>query len=264
MAESSDYRNLLFRLENGVAEITLNQPDTLNALTTSFGEELLAALARGEREARAILIRANGKGFCSGASLAGDRFDLDDPQRDVGARLDSIYHPLFRQMRNSGVPIVTSVNGAAAGIGCALALAADLIVAGQRGYFYLSFAAIGLVPDGGLVYLLTRAVGRPRATEMLLLGARVSAAQALDWGLINRVVDAGELDATARTLAVSLADGPYSIGSMRRMIWETLDADFPAALAIERERQRDAGRSADLVEGFRAFRERRPARFSGR
>lgn len=254
---------VLYDVRDGVAEIVLNAPDRLNALTEDSGRALVDGVARGALEARAILIRANGRAFCSGALLEPGRFALDDPDRDAGVRLEKIFNPLLEQIRASEVPIVTAVQGAAAGIGASIGLAGDLIVAGESAYFFLAFSKIGLVPDGGATHLLTRAVGRPRAMEMMLLGTRLPSDRALEWGLVNRVVPDAELGDAARELALQLAQGPRSLSLIRRLAWHALDQPFDVVLTNERVAQRSAGRTADFVEGLAAFTEKRTARFSG-
>jgi 2-(1,2-epoxy-1,2-dihydrophenyl)acetyl-CoA isomerase len=167
-------------------------------------------------------------------------------------------------MREMPVPLVTAVNGAAAGVGCSLALLGDLIVAGESAYFLQAFRRIGLVPDGGSTYLLPRAIGKARAMEMALLGEKVGAAKALEWGLINRCVPDAELMGEAMALARALADGPASLGLTRQLLWGSLDADWPAQLHRERLAQKTAGKTEDFAEGVGAFLAKRPAAFKGR
>ncbi len=257
------YERILYEIIDDVAFIRLNDPATLNAVTSEMGNELLDALWRGEREARAVLVGSVGRGFCSGANLAEGGIDLTDPGRDMGGRLDGIFNPIVYQMRISKVPVVTAVRGAAAGVGCAIALAGDMIVAGTSGGFIMAFRNVGLASDGGASYFLTRAIGRVRATEMMLLGKKLPAATALDWGLINRVVPDEEVDAAGLELARQLAQGPRSLGIIKQLAWSVLDASFETALSNERVAQRDAGRTEDFIEGVAAFREKRPAVFRG-
>jgi len=167
-------------------------------------------------------------------------------------------------MRDLPCPIVAAVNGPAVGIGCAFALVADLIVAAESAYFQLSFNRIGLIPDGGSTYLLPRLIGKARAMEMALLGERVPARQALDWGLINRCVADGELASTALGLAKQLASGPMSLRLIRRAMWASLDGGWSEQLNVEVDAQREAGYSQDFVEGVMAFQQKRAAVFQGR
>ncbi|MDO7842087.1 enoyl-CoA hydratase-related protein [Sphingomonas immobilis] len=258
------YEKILYEITDDVAVIKLNDPTTLNAMTTRMGEELLDALWRGEREARAIMLGSVGRGFCSGANLAEGGIDLNDKGRDMGGRLDGIFNPVVYQMRASKAPVVTAVRGAAAGVGCGIALAGDMIVAGTSGAFLMAFRNVGLASDGGASYFLTRAIGRVRAMEMMLLGKKLPAESALEWGLINRVVTDEEVDGAAFELAKQLSQGPSSLGIIKQVAWSVLDASFETALSNERVAQRDAGRTEDFNEGVAAFREKRPAVFKGK
>jgi 2-(1,2-epoxy-1,2-dihydrophenyl)acetyl-CoA isomerase len=242
----------------------------MNALGVDTAGELLHALksaTMGETRARAILITGEGRGFCSGANLSAGpatRSADGDGKPDAGGALETVYNPLVTFIREAPVPIVTAVNGAAAGVGCSLALLGDLIVAAESAYFLQAFRRIGLVPDGGSTYLLPRMIGRARAMEMALLGERIPAAQALEWGLVNRVVPDAELMSTAMGLAQALATGPGSLGLTRQIINLSLDSEWAEQLHRERLAQRVAGKSADFAEGVRAFLEKRPAVFGGR
>ncbi|MGE4431303.1 MAG: enoyl-CoA hydratase-related protein [Sphingobium sp.] len=257
------YRHVDYKVINRVAVIRLNDPDTLNAMTLAMAHELFEALKQAEDEARSILLCAAGAGFCSGANLADATFDLADPERDVGESLEEITNPILLQMRASAIPIVCAVQGPVVGVGCGLALASDLIVAGEQAYFYEVFSKIGLVPDGGATYLLAQAIGRARAMELMLLGSRLPAAQALDWGLINRVVPDAQVEEAALSIAEDMARGPASLGMIRKLAWAALDSGFDAALIAERTAQRNAGRTDDFLEGVAAFREKRKPAFRG-
>jgi 2-(1,2-epoxy-1,2-dihydrophenyl)acetyl-CoA isomerase len=175
------------------------------------------------------------------------------------------FSPIMLAIKNLPVPIVTAVNGAAAGIGCAIALAGDMIVASDRAYFLQAFRRIALVPDGGSAFLLTRGAGRARTMEMMLMGEKLPAQKALEWGLVNRVVPHEELQSSALALAAELAAGPSSVLRMiRKMCWDSLDSSFDDQIAAERDLQRIAGRTADHREGITAFLEKRPAAFVGK
>jgi 2-(1,2-epoxy-1,2-dihydrophenyl)acetyl-CoA isomerase len=258
------YEQILYEIIDDVAVIKFNDPATLNAVTSQMGEELLDALCRGEREARAIMLGSVGRGFCSGANLAQGIIDLNDPGRDMGGRLDGIFNPIVYQMRVSTAPVVTAVRGPAAGVGCGIALAGDMIVAGTSGAFIMAFRNVGLASDGGASYFLTRAIGRVRTMEMMLLGKKLPAATALEWGLINRVVPDEDVDATALALAKQLAQGPRSLSIIKRVAWSVLDASFETSLSNERVAQREAGRTDDFNEGVAAFRDKRAAVFKGK
>jgi len=258
------YQHILCDVSDDVAFIRLNAPDTLNAMTTDMGRELLDAIGQAPRSARAIVLGGVGRAFCSGANLSDGSFKLDDPDRDAGAMLEAVVNPLALQIRRSPIPVVTAVRGAVAGVGCALALMGDLIVAGENAYFFQAFSRIGLSPDGGSTFLLAKAIGRVRAMEMMLLATRLPAAQALDWGLVNRVVADDAVEAAAIDLARQLARGPASLGLTRAAAWAALENSFEDALALEREIQRIAGRTADFVEGIDAFQTKRAPVFRGR
>ncbi len=259
-----DYTKIKLSTEGGVAVITFNDPATLNAAGTDTAEQLTHAFKRvadGEGGARAVVLTGEGRGFCSGANLTSVG---PGASRDAGSSLETIYNPLVTTIRDLPVPIVTAVNGVAAGIGCSFALMGDLIVAGESAYFLQAFRRIGLVPDGGSTYLLPRMIGRARAMEMMMLGEKLPAAKALEWGLINRCVPDAELMATALGLARELAAGPSSLSHIRRLVWDSLDADWKAQLRDEAVTQTKAGKSEDFVEGVTAFLQKRPAAFKGR
>ena len=252
-------------MKDDVATVTMSDPATLNAASIAMVEELLAALDALPRRqgARAILLTGAGRGFCSGANLSGES-GSGNPDFDAGARLDTHYAPLMRAIRDLPVPIVTAVNGPAAGFGCAIALAADIVFASESAYFLQAFRHVGLVPDGGSSYLLAHAAGRLRAMEMMLLGERVSAARALEWGLVTRVVPSSSLMDEAGEIARALAAGPTrALRDIRRQCWRATESTFDEMLAMERQQQREAGRSADHREGVAAFREKRASTFVG-
>jgi 2-(1,2-epoxy-1,2-dihydrophenyl)acetyl-CoA isomerase len=265
-----DYRKIRTSAADGIAVVTLNDPSTLNAAGQDMIGELSDALHRFADPAsgvRCLVITGEGRGFCSGANLSGGTerhasTPRDPEGPDAGLGLETTYNPFMCLMRDYPVPIVAAVNGAAAGIGCSIALTADLVVAGESAYFLQAFRRIGLVPDGGATYLLARLVGKARAMELALLGDPLPARTALDWGLINRCVPDAELIDTAMALARALADGPKSLAYIRKLIWDGLDADWAGQLHAERIVQRTAGRTADSREGVTAFREKRPANFT--
>lgn len=262
------YEKLKVAIEDGVALLTLNDPSTLNAAGLPLMADLTDAvgkIASGEIAARALVLTGEGRAFCSGANLSG-RGGEETPleERDTGYGLETVYNPFVRQLRDLSIPIVSAVVGPAAGVGASLALMADLIVAGESAYFLQAFRRIGLVPDGGSTWMLPRMIGKARAMELMLLGERLPAPVALQWGLINRCVPDAQVLPTAMTLARELAAGPASLGMMRKLIWQGLEATHDEQLDAERRVQRDAGRTHDSVEGVRAFLEKRPARFTGR
>jgi 2-(1,2-epoxy-1,2-dihydrophenyl)acetyl-CoA isomerase len=256
------YSKIICETRGDVAIIRLDDERTLNAISPPMAEELRDALVKVGTSSRAVIVTGTGRGFCSGANL-GD-IDPNAPEYDAGAVLDKHYNPLMLALRALPIPCVAAVNGAAAGLGCALALAADLVVAAENSYFLQAFRRVGLVPDGGSAFLLTRGAGRARAMEMMLLGERIAATKALEWGLINRVVPAKALDDTALALANELAAGPTkALSAIRKMCWDALETGFGPQLESERVLQRDAGRTADHREGVAAFLQKRPASFTG-
>ncbi|MBL8544001.1 MAG: enoyl-CoA hydratase/isomerase [Hyphomonadaceae bacterium] len=253
-----------YELEGPLALVTLSDPTTLNAAGVDMTEELIAALERATREARGIVLTGEGRGFSSGANLSSGSPTMDaDGKPDLGAALEKTYNPAVTLMRNLPIPLVTAVNGVAAGVGCSFALMGDLIVAGESAYFLQAFRRIGLVPDGSATYQLPRMIGRARAMELMLLGEKLPAAKALEWGLINRCVPDDQVLATARTLALELANGPASIGMIRKLAWQSLDASWDEQLRAERNMQRQAGQTDDFREGVQAFFQKRPAKFKG-
>ncbi|RVT94218.1 enoyl-CoA hydratase-related protein [Sphingomonas crocodyli] len=244
--------------------VRLAVPEALNAMSVQMCEDLIAAIDALGPEVRAMLMIGKGKAFCSGANLGKIDMMAGGEKLDFGQMLEDQVNPLMMRLRDLDIPWISAVRGPAAGAGCALALAADLIVASETAYFMQAFVRIGLVPDAGSTWMLPRAVGRARAMEMMLLGERVSAAQALDWGLINRVVADDALEAAALDIAQRLAAGPRSVAMLRQQVWRALDTSWGEALAAERIAQRDAGFTDDAQEGIAAFLAKRPAVFQGR
>jgi 2-(1,2-epoxy-1,2-dihydrophenyl)acetyl-CoA isomerase len=248
------------------ARILLNRPEALNAWNEQFGKDLRDAVTTvaGDDGTRAVLITGAGRGFSSGADLKEQRGGDDGGLPDLSARLKEIYHPIITELREMPKPVVAAVNGPAVGIGCSLALAADLIVAAESAYFLLAFVNIGLVPDGGSTAFIPARVGYARAAEMAMLGERVSAEKALNWGLINQVVPDDELKSASTALLEKLANGPTrSYAGSKRLINRRLYADLAGQLDAEAEAQRDQGQSKDFIEGVIAFVEKRKPNFTG-
>ena len=255
---------VLFAIKDDVATIRLNDPEKLNAISLEMIEALREGAIKAQSSARALVLCGAGKAFCSGANLASELSPELGSDFDAGAGLEQAANPLMMVLRDLRIPWISAVRGPAAGIGAALALAADLIIAGRSAYFLEAFCRIGLIPDGGSTYLLTRAAGRVRAMEMMLLGEKIPAPQALDWGLINRVVPDEDVEDVAFKMARELASGPTrALGLIRRAAWRATDGDFETALQTERTLQAEAGRSPDFREGVQAFLEKRPAKFTG-
>jgi 2-(1,2-epoxy-1,2-dihydrophenyl)acetyl-CoA isomerase len=256
-------------LFDGAATIELNRPQALNAWNKQLGEDLLAALgqAAADEAVRAVRITGAGRAFSSGADLrdiSGD--DLTPEGRpNVYGVLTERYHPIMHAIREMEKPVVAAVNGGAVGIGCSLALCCDLVLAAQSAYFLLAFVNIGLVPDGGSSLFVPTRVGMARAAEMAMLGERVSAAQALDWGLINRVFDDEAFASESASLTARLAAGPTrSYAASKRQLNNQLYSNMPEQLELEAKLQQEMAGSDDFVEGVSAFLTKRPADFRGR
>jgi len=256
------------RVADGAATIELNRPQALNAWNAQLGADLRAALRRAaEDEAvRAVLVTGAGRAFSSGADLkdiSGGETTADD-RPDVYTTLTERYHPIMHAIRELPKPVIAAVNGPAVGIGCSLALCCDLIVAGEGAYFLLAFVNIGLVPDGGSSLFVPTRVGMARATELAMLGERLPAQQALQWGLINRVVPDERLSEESAALAARLAAGPTrSYAGTKRQLNNWLYARMDEQLELEARIQQEMAGSTDFVEGAVAFLEKRQARFSG-
>ncbi|WP_159981612.1 MULTISPECIES: enoyl-CoA hydratase-related protein [unclassified Novosphingobium] len=257
------YEHILYSLEDGVARISLNDPKTMNGVTEAMGHEMVHALDEAAREARAVLLTGEGKAFCSGANLSAAQDMLADPLRDIGGQLDRAFNPVIMAIKTMEQPVVTAIRGAAAGFGAGLAAAGDVVLMAEGSYFFCAFCHVGLVPDGGATYLLAQAVGRVRAMQMMLLGEKVDAKTALDWGLATKVVPEADLDGEAMKLAKALARGPRSLGLIKRMAWDALDSSLETALQAERRGQREAGRTEDFLEGVNSFLEKRRPVFKG-
>jgi 2-(1,2-epoxy-1,2-dihydrophenyl)acetyl-CoA isomerase len=256
------------RVAAGVCTIELNRPHALNAWNTQFGADLLTAL-RGAAEndaVRALVITGAGRAFSSGADLKDISGGETTPngRPDVYRTLTERYHPIMHAIREVPKPVLAAVNGPAVGIGCSLALCCDLIIASETAYFLLAFVNIGLVPDGGSSLFVPTRVGMARANELAMLGERLGAARALEWGLINRVVPAERLQEETAALAARLAAGPTrSYAGTKRQLNNWLYSRMAEQLELEAQIQREMAGSDDFLEGAMAFVEKRSARFSG-
>lgn len=256
---------VLLERHGDVAVIRLHDPKTLNAMTPGMARAIADTLAHPPGGARAILLAGSDRAFCAGANLwSGDHFDLDAPDFDAGAWLETLFNPMMRAFKACEVPIISAVCGAAAGVGASVALAADLIVAGKGAYFLQAFSRVGLAPDSGMPYLLARSVGRARAMELLLLAEKLPAQTALDWGLVTRVVDDADVETTALALATRLAQGPTrALALTRKSVWSGAELGWEEELQTESVQQSKAGKTRDFREGMAAFAEGRKPRFVG-
>ena len=259
------YKTILYAVENGVATITLNRPEKLNAFNDQMIQETTAAFKQSGRDkkTRCIVLTGNGRAFSSGQDLSdvmarGEAFS-------IGNHLRYGYHKLIKQMVRLEKPIIGAINGIAAGAGCGIALATDIRIAADSASFMLAFSKVGLVPDSGTNWLLPRLVGQARAYEMAVTADKILAETALAWGMVNRVVPAAQLPEVVAAWAGSLATGPtLAYGLTKRAMNHAWNSDLFAALEYEAHLQEIAGRSEDNQEGIAAFLEKRPANFIGK
>lgn len=258
------YETIMLSIDDRIATVTLNRPDRLNACSLDMADELSDALDRLDG-ARVLVLKGAGRAFCSGADLAarGDR-PVTGGQGSYLA-LTQKYNPLIMKLARMEMPVISAVNGPAAGVGCSLALVADFVVAARSGYFLQAFVNIGLVPDGGSSWMLPRLIGKARATQMMMLGEKISGDQAADWGMIYKCVDDADLTDEVHALADRLAHGPtVAYATMRRTILTALEQGLANTLQAEAEGQRVAGSSDDAREGGVAFLQKRKPEFCGR
>jgi 2-(1,2-epoxy-1,2-dihydrophenyl)acetyl-CoA isomerase len=257
-------------IEGPVAKLVLNHTEVMNAVSLEMLGGLKKAFDLIEKDdsgVRCVVWTGEGRGFCTGANLSGggSTKDFDPESRDAGSALETSYHPFLRRVRNLRMPIITAVNGPAAGVGMSFALMGDMILAARSAYFLQAFRRIGLVPDGGSTWLLPRLVGLARAKELSLMGEKLPAEKALEWGLINRVFDDADLLPEAMKMAHDLANGPtVSLAQIRNLYNRSFDRTYEEQLDAERWAQKIAGRSEDFGEGVAAFLGKRPANFKGK
>jgi 2-(1,2-epoxy-1,2-dihydrophenyl)acetyl-CoA isomerase len=252
---------------DGVLKLTLDRPDVLNSFNARMAEELGVALRGAAKDdaTRAVLLTGIGRAFCAGQDLAEVMPDDDDAAADLGEVVARQYNPIVHAIRTTEKPFVCAVNGVAAGAGANIAFACDLVVAAEGATFIQSFSKIGLIPDSGGTYVLPRLVGLQRATALAMLGEKLDANRARDWGLVYEVVPAATLADMSFDLARRLAAMPTrALGLIKRAFNASARNDLDAQLALEVELQREAGRSEDYAEGVRAFVEKRKPKFLGR
>ncbi|OZI61498.1 2-(1,2-epoxy-1,2-dihydrophenyl)acetyl-CoA isomerase PaaG [Bordetella genomosp. 11] len=263
---TTSYEDIQFTLQDGIARLTLNRPDKLNCFTARMHGEVASALDQVESaSARVLLITGAGRGFCAGQDLSERRPAPGAPQVDLGETVEKYYAPLVRRLHALPLPVVVGVNGVAAGAGANLALAGDIVIAKESASFIEVFCRLGLIPDTGGTYVLPRLVGRARAMGMAMLGERIDARQAEQWGLIWQCVADDAFDATLETLCRHFAAAPTKgLAYTKRALLASMDHTLDEQLALEVQMMRELGRSQDYAEGVAAFLEKREPRFQGR
>ncbi len=257
------YETILYDKTNGVATVTLNRPQALNAFTPQMNSEVTAALKEAERdeEVRCVVLTGAGRAFCSGQDLKGR---THEQRGSLGQSLRERYNPIILRIRKMEKVVLAAVNGIAAGAGCNLALSCDLRIASEGTRFVQAFVRVGLAPDCGGSFFLPRLIGLSKAMELLLLGEPVDAQQALNLGLVAKVVPTGEFAEATRQMAEQIARGPRSVGLIKRAVNRSLSADLESQLEYEAQLQEIAGRSTDFDEGVQAFLEKRTPVFTGK
>lgn len=259
-----EYKNISVDYVDRVAVLKLNAPEVLNALSSDMVTELSGAVTEvTQSEARCLLITGEGRAFCAGANLQG-RGKPEDELPPAGSVLETHYHPVMNKLKNMDIPMVSAVNGPCVGVGMSLAVMADMVIAAKSAYFLQAFANIGLVPDGGATWLLPRLIGWGRAVELSLMAERLPAEKAFEWGLVNRLVDDDQLMDEAMAVATRLANGPMSLGLMRKAYWESFNNSYSEQFQLEANMQTMASSSEDSREGVMAFLEKRSANFTGK
>jgi 2-(1,2-epoxy-1,2-dihydrophenyl)acetyl-CoA isomerase len=260
------FNAILLDIAAGVATITLNRPDKLNAFTGEMHAELKQAMQiiRADRGVRVLMITGAGRGFCAGQDLS-ERMMGNSETADVGSSLEKNYNPLLKELRALPYPVICAVNGVAAGAGCNLVLACDIVIAARSAAFIQAFSRIGLIPDAGGTYTLPRLVGTARAMAAAMLAEKIGAEQAAQWGMIWKCVDDSQLMRDANELARQLAgQATRALGLMKRAIYASANNTFEQQLELERDLQREAAKTEDFREGVAAFMEKRAAKFTGR
>ncbi|MBO1110787.1 2-(1,2-epoxy-1,2-dihydrophenyl)acetyl-CoA isomerase PaaG [Bordetella petrii] len=260
------YQSILFDLSGGIARLTLNRPDKLNSFTAAMHGEVADALTRVEREgARVLVLTGAGRGFCAGQDLSERQMAAEGAPPDLGETVEKYYAPLVRRLHALPLPVVVGVNGVAAGAGANLAFAGDIVIAKESASFIQSFCRLGLIPDTGGTFVLPRLVGRARAMGLAMLGDKLSARQAQDWGLIWQCVADDAFDAALDKLAAHFAAAPTrGLASTKQALQASLRNDLSTQLDLERDLMRELGRSADYAEGVAAFLGKREPQFKGR
>ena len=262
-----NYENILYECAAGVARVTLNRPDRLNSFNTAMHEELRDALGRVREDdgVRVLLLTGAGRGFCAGQDLADRAVAPGSAPLDLGDSIEKNYRPLVLALRNLPLPVVCAVNGVAAGAGANIALACDIVLAARSASFIQAFCKIGLIPDSGGTFFLPRLVGSARAMGLAMLGDKLSAEQAADWGLIWKCVDDADFVATIDALLVQLASAPTrGLAAIKRALHAADGSTLEDQLDLERDLQRELGCGADYREGVAALAAKRSPNFTGR
>ncbi|MFO1302742.1 MAG: 2-(1,2-epoxy-1,2-dihydrophenyl)acetyl-CoA isomerase PaaG [Burkholderiales bacterium] len=258
------YESIVYQSADGIARITLNRPDRLNSFTSAMHAELRDALGKvaADSSARVLLLTGAGRGFCAGQDLSDRAVAPGGAPVDLGESIEKNYRPLVLALRNLPMPVVCAVNGVAAGAGANIALACDIVIAKSSASFIQAFCKIGLIPDSGGTYLLPRLLGTARAMGLAMLGDKLTAEQAEEWGLIWRCVDDGEFESTVDALLEHLSKAPTrGLAAIKRALYA--NGTLEDALTLERDLQRELGYSADYREGVDAFLNKRPPNFTG-
>jgi 2-(1,2-epoxy-1,2-dihydrophenyl)acetyl-CoA isomerase len=261
------YETLRYDAADGVARIELHRPEALNAWTPQLGRELLAALEHAGHDGavRAMLITGAGRAFSAGADVKNPRELTPDGEADLSTRLREIYNPVVLAVRTAPKPVIAAVNGAAAGLGCSLALSCDFVLAAESAYFLLAFVHLGVIPDAGASFFLAERTGTLRATQLVMLGERLPATTAHEWGLVTSVHGDDELRGAAEALAARLAAGPtVALANMKRVLNAAAHARLAEQLELEAAVQQEHATTSDYAEGVLAFKEKRRPRFTGR
>ncbi|MBC7578831.1 enoyl-CoA hydratase/isomerase [Tardiphaga sp.] len=260
------FKHVTLDIDGAVAILKLDHQEVMNAVSVDMLGGLGEALDEIEErraEVRCLVITGAGRAFCTGANLQGRNNNVTK-RGGAGATLETAFHPFLRRLRGLHCPIVTAVNGPAAGAGMSFALMGDLILCARSSYFLQAFRRIGLVPDCGSTWILPRLIGKARAVELSLLGERLPAEKALEWGLVNRVFDDAVLMEETLKMAHDLANGPtLALSLIRKLYWDSTENSFEDQINLEVQSQRIAGGSTDFKEGVSAFLEKRPAKFTG-
>lgn len=265
--ETMQFKHATLDIEGPVAIVRLDHQEVMNAVSIDMLgglSDALDVIEENKAEVRCVVITGAGRAFCTGANLQG-RANQKSGKTNAGSALETAFHPFLRRLRNLHCPLVTAVNGPAAGAGMSFALMGDIILCARSAYFLQAFRRIGLVPDCGSTWLLPRLIGKARSVELSLLGERLAAEKALEWGLVNRVHDDAALMEETMKLARELANGPtIALSLIRKLYWDSPENSFEDQLNLEFQCQRLAGATDDFKEGVTAFLEKRPAKFAGK